>query len=185
MSGQIQVIFGPMFSGKTTELLRRIRRYTVAQRSCLVLKYLGDTRYDAIKIVTHDQQKWTATAIERLSEMETEASQYEVIGIDEAQFFPDISTFAEKMANQGKVVIVACLDGTFERKPFGDVLNLIPLAEEVTKLTAVCTECGEIAAFTKRLTDAKEIKLIGKDDIYTSLCRKCFNKLATPVQSQC
>jgi thymidine kinase len=141
--GEMQLIFGPMFSGKSTELLRRIRRHTIAKRKCLVVKYANDTRYSKDNLATHDRMEWVAQPATTLREVLHVAQDYDVIGIDEGQFFPDID-LAEKLANQGKTVIVAALDGTFQRKPFGKVLELIPLAEDVTKLTAVCMICQNV-----------------------------------------
>uniref|UniRef100_A0A6B2LGL3 Thymidine kinase n=1 Tax=Arcella intermedia TaxID=1963864 RepID=A0A6B2LGL3_9EUKA len=173
--GSIQIIFGPMFSGKSTELLRRIRRYTVAKRKCLVLKYEHDTRYSKDKMSTHDQIVWTAvpcTVLETAKELSLE---YDVIGIDEGQFFPDVVSFSEHMADLGKVVIVAALDGTFQRKPFGSILELVPLAEHVTKLTAVCVICQGDASFSKRLVDETQVELIGGEDKYIAVCRQCYH----------
>lgn len=102
--------------------------------------------------------------------------EYEVIAIDEGQFFPDISESVELFCNKGKIVIVAALDGTFERKPFGRILELIPIAEQIQKLSAVCFSCGMDASYTKRLSDCKEIELIGGEDIYKPVCRSCFFK---------
>jgi len=176
MPGQIQIIFGPMFSGKSTELLRRIRRYTIANRSCMVVKYRKDTRYSEDHMATHDKQMWFETKpTDKLDELLDIAKTVEVIGIDEGQFFPDLVPFCEAMANEGKVVIVAALDGTFQRKPFGNVLELIPLAETVTKLNAVCMLCFKDAAFTKRLGSETQIEVIGGADKYIAVCRSCFN----------
>ena len=99
----------------------------------------------------------------------------DVIGIDEGQFFPDIVSFCERMANQGKIVIVAALDGTFLREGFGNVLNLLPVAEQVTKLNAICHHCMRDAAFTKRIGTEKEIELIGGSDKYVAVCRACYS----------
>ncbi|KAH3756762.1 thymidine kinase [Pelomyxa schiedti] len=163
-----------MFSGKTTELLRRIKRYTVAKKTCVVIKYYNDTRYDAQpnnnarqhqpRCATHDHQQWDAVDCVTLSEVEESASTFDVIGIDEGQFFLDVVPFCEKMANKGKVVVVAALDGTFQRKPFGSILQLVPLAESVTKLTAVCMCCYKDAAFSRRLGSETEIEVIGGAD---------------------
>lgn len=173
--GQIQVIFGPMFSGKTTELIRRLRRYEIAKHCCVIIKYANDLRYDAENISTHDRQCMTAISTTTLTDLKHIAANYSVIGIDEGQFFPDIVSFAEKMANDGKIVIVAALDGTFQRRAFGDILQLIPLAESVIKLTAVCMTCFDEASFTKRLGIETEIEVIGGTENYMSVCRKCFN----------
>jgi thymidine kinase len=174
--GEIQLILGPMFSGKSTELLRRIRRYTVAKRKCLVVKYKQDTRYSQESLATHDRQQWVAVPTDKLDELHDLANAYDVIGIDEGQFFPDIVPFCEEMANRGKTIVVAALDGTFQRKPFGSVLELIPLAESVVKLTAICQECQAPAAFSKRLGAETQVELIGGADKYVAVCRRCYHE---------
>ncbi|GIX68867.1 thymidine kinase, cytosolic [Caerostris extrusa] len=172
--GQIQVIFGPMFSGKTTELIRRLRRYQIAKHKCLIVKYAKDVRYDADNIATHDRQCLSAVCATTLTDLKSVASNYSVIGIDEGQFFPDTVSFAEEMANSGKIVIVAALDGTFQRKAFGDILQLVPLAESVIKLTAVCMLCFDEASFTKRIGTETQVEVIGGTDKYMAVCRKCY-----------
>lgn len=99
---------------------------------------------------------------------------YDVVAIDEGQFFPDVVEISEKLANEGVVVVIAALDGTFQRKPFGEILSLVPLAEQVVKLSAVCIECGNEAAFTRRTVDSQEVELIGGEEIYKPVCRNCF-----------
>jgi len=184
IAGEIQLIIGPMFSGKSTELIRRIRRYTVAKRKCLVVKYQKDTRYSSESMATHDRQQWMAMPCEKLEDLREIANSCDVIGIDEGQFFQDIISFTEEMANHGKIVIVAALDGTFQRKPFGKICELIPLAESVVKLTAICQGCQNPASFSKRLGDEKEIELIGGSDKYIATCRNCFNDtLASDITS--
>uniref|UniRef100_A0A2K6CUY9 Thymidine kinase n=1 Tax=Macaca nemestrina TaxID=9545 RepID=A0A2K6CUY9_MACNE len=168
--GQIQVILGPMFSGKSTELMRRVRRFQVAQYKCLVIKYAKDTRYSS-SFCTHDRNTWRP--LPACCSRHVAASS---LGI---QGFPDIVEFCETMANAGKTVIVAALDGTFQRKPFGTILNLVPLAESVVKLTAVCMECFREAAYTKRLGTEKEVEVIGGADKYHSVCRLCYFKKAS------
>ncbi|XP_068606871.1 thymidine kinase, cytosolic [Brachionichthys hirsutus] len=175
--GQIQVIFGPMFSGKSTELMRRVRRFQVAQYDCLVIKYAKDTRYSDTGMATHDQSIMEALPANRLADLRPLALQACVIGIDEAQFFPGAVEFCEEMANLGKTVIVAALDGTFQRKPFGNILNLVPLAESVVKLHAVCMQCYKEAAYTKRIGTEQEVEVIGGADKYQAVCRKCFGGL--------
>ncbi|XP_052766622.1 thymidine kinase, cytosolic-like [Mya arenaria] len=172
--GNIQVIFGPMFSGKTTELMRRMKRYQIANYSCLVVKYAKDIRYDKENIATHDRQTLPAVAATKLADLEEEALQYEIIGIDEGQFFPDVVSFCDEMADKGKVVIVAALDGTFQRKGFGNILNLVPLAENVIKLSAVCMTCNSDGYFTKRMTTDQSVEVIGGADMYRAVCRDCF-----------
>ncbi|XP_017272540.1 thymidine kinase, cytosolic [Kryptolebias marmoratus] len=175
--GQIQVIFGPMFSGKSTELMRRVRRFQVAQYKCLVIKYANDTRYSDTGMATHDRNTMEAMAATCLGDVRPMALKACVIGIDEGQFFPDTVAFCEEMANLGKTIIVAALDGTFQRKPFGNILNLVPLAESVVKLHAVCMQCYKDAAYTKRIGAEKEVEVIGGADKYQAVCRKCYGGL--------
>eukprot|EP00824_Muranothrix_gubernata_P010393 TRINITY_DN23398_c0_g3_i2.p1 TRINITY_DN23398_c0_g3~~TRINITY_DN23398_c0_g3_i2.p1 ORF type:complete len:286 (+),score=47.68 TRINITY_DN23398_c0_g3_i2:41-859(+) len=182
--GHVQLIIGPMFSGKSTELLRRIRRYTYSRRRCLVIKYRKDTRYSADCMATHDRQSISAHPCEQLSEVESIVSNYDVVGVDEGQFYPDIAEWAEEQANRGKVVIVAALDGTFQRKPFGRVLDLIPLSESVTKLTAVCQICGQDASFSKRIGSETAVEVIGGAEKYLPVCRTCFHRPATTLTAE-
>lgn len=175
--GQIQVIFGPMFSGKSTELMRRVRRFQVAQYNCLVVKYAKDTRYSESGMATHDKSTMEAVSANCLADVRPLALKACVIGIDEGQFFPDTVPFAEEMANLGKIIIVAALDGTFQRKAFGNILNLVPLAESVVKLHAVCMQCYKEAAYTKRIGTEKEVEVIGGADKYQAVCRKCYGGL--------
>lgn len=175
--GRIQVIFGPMFSGKTTELIRRLKRFQFANHKCLIIKYKHDNRYSKQEeITTHDQQKMSAVTCVKLNDLKgnTLLTQCSVIGIDEGQFFPDTVAFAEEMANAGKIVIVAALDGSYQRTAFGDILNLIPLAESVIKLTAVCMSCYREASFTKRIGLEKELEVIGGPEKYMAVCRSCY-----------
>ncbi|KAJ1128806.1 hypothetical protein NDU88_007181 [Pleurodeles waltl] len=172
--GQIQVIFGPMFSGKSTELMRRVRRFQIAQYKCLVVKYDKDIRYTLNGLATHDRSTMEAVAASRLCEVHHLALSCSVIGIDEGQFFPDTVDFCEEMANAGKTVIVAALDGTFQRKAFGNILSLVPLAESVVKLNAVCMECYREASYTQRLGAEKEVEVIGGSDKYHAVCRPCY-----------
>ncbi|NXL92635.1 KITH protein, partial [Alectura lathami] len=170
----LQVIFGPMFSGKSTELMRRVRRFQLAQYRCLLVKYAKDTRYCSAGVSTHDRNTMEALPACVLKDVHQEAQGSAVIGIDEGQFFPDIVEFCETMANAGKTIIVAALDGTFQRKPFGSILNLVPLAESVVKLNAVCMECYREASYTKRLGAEREVEVIGGADKYHSVCRACY-----------
>ncbi|XP_029949317.1 thymidine kinase, cytosolic [Salarias fasciatus] len=175
--GQIQVIFGPMFSGKSTELMRRVRRFQLAQYNCLLVKYAKDTRYSDTGMATHDKYTMEAVPASCLADVRPAALRACVIGIDEGQFFPDVVEFCEEMANLGKTIIVAALDGTFQRKPFGNILNLVPLAESVVKLHAVCMQCYNEAAYTKRLGAEKEVEVIGGADKYQAVCRRCYGGL--------
>ncbi|XP_076459081.1 thymidine kinase, cytosolic-like [Babylonia areolata] len=179
-NGHIELVIGPMFSGKTTELIRRLKRYRVARYSCLIIKYSGDTRYDDKGVSTHDRQILPALSTDGLMKVVAEAQQFDVVGVDEGQFFPDVTAFADKLANQGKVVIVAALDGTYQKKAFGDILNLVPVSESVTKLSAVCTICYKPAAFTRRKTLEDKVEVIGGEDKYLAVCRDCFTAPIPP-----
>jgi len=172
--GQIQLIFGPMFSGKSTELIRRLKRYQVAQYEVLIVKYAKDVRYSEGGIATHCGQSLPAISTGTLSELTDKADYYDVIGIDEGQFFSDVVTWCEEMANKGKIVLVAALDGTFQRKEFSDILSLVPLAEDVTKLVAVCMVCFKDAAFSKRISTEDGVEVIGGADKYMAVCRRCY-----------
>ena len=172
-----------MFSGKSTELARRIRRHKVANRQCLVVKYAGDTRYEDESgtsakghVITHDRQSLAAVPCSRLADVANIVHAFDVVGVDEGQFFGDLAECCEAWARAGKTVIVAALDATFQREPFNDVLSLVPIAEEVTKLSAVCARCGDDAAFTKRVnTESKRLELIGGAECYAASCRRCFD----------
>lgn len=174
-AGQIQVIFGPMFSGKSTELIRRLKRYQIARYQCLIVKYANDTRYADKAIATHDKQTLNAVSASTLEPLKVKALDYDVIGIDEGQFFTDVVSFCETMANLGKTVIVAGLDGTFQRKAFANFLDLVPLAEHVVKLTAVCMSCFGEGSYTKRISSDQEVEVIGGAEKYMAVCRKCYN----------
>ena len=170
-----QLILGPMFSGKSTELIRRLKRYQIARYSCLIVKYAKDLRYDQESIATHDQQTLKAVVSgDKLSDITVNLDDYDVVGIDEGQFFPDIMEYTERIANLGKTVIVAALDGTFQRKGFTNILNLVPLAEHVVKLTAVCMNCFGEGSYTKRISEDTEVEVIGGAEKYMATCRRCF-----------
>jgi len=168
-----------MFSGKSSELMRRIRRYGFARKHTVVLKYKGDVRYDETDASTHDKVKCKAVPVLTMAEADALVSQYDVVGVEEGQFFPDLVPYCSKWADGGKVVIVAGLDSTFQRKPFGSMLDLIPLAEEVTKLSSVCLKCGREAAFTHRTTPETAVEVIGGSESYEPLCRSCFSMSVT------
>lgn len=176
-AGAIHLIFGPMFSGKSTELLRRIRRYAVAKMSCVIVKYNKDVRYSEDEFSTHDGVKASAIQCgELLADIRDIIKDHKVIGIDEGQFFADIDVFAEWVANQGKIVIVSALDGTYQRLPFNNILQLVPMAETVVKLNAVCASCHGDAAFSARITQEKELEVIGGSEKYVAMCRKCYHE---------
>lgn len=183
--GRIDMIIGPMFCGKSTELLRRVRRYKYAGKKCLVLKFARDLRYSADSVMTHDQtNSLPALNVTKLSDVQLDKEDpYDVIGIDEGQFFEDVEEFAEKWANLGIVVVIAALDGDFQRKPFGKIPQMVTIAETVTKLTAVCAKCkNHSASFTQRTTSDTAQAVIGGAEMYRPVCRTCFFE-GTPAKT--
>ncbi|KAL7712668.1 Thymidine kinase [Entamoeba marina] len=168
--GSIQLILGPMFSGKTTELIRIIRRYTISKKKTMMIKYSKDTRYGkGAEAISHDKGSWKAYPTTLLMDLKESAMNYDVIGIDEGQFFNDVREFSELMADYGKK-----MEHT-KKKPFGQILEMIPLAESVKKLKAVCMYCGIDAAFSLRTTAEQSVEVIGGADKYCAVCRKCYN----------
>lgn len=146
----------------------------------LLCRYAADTRYSVESVASHDHRLLPALPCRLLSEIPVATwSGFDVVAIDEGQFFADLVEFSEMCANAGKIVIIAALDGDFRRKPFGRVLELIPMAERIDKLTAVCTRCCSDAAFTQRTVASTEIELIGGAESYRPVCRACFNAVAT------
>lgn len=178
--GEIHVIVGPMFAGKTSTLLRRVRDESVNGRRVAIIKSDKDTRYGIESIVTHDGEKFPCWPLSDLSSFKQKIGldvydKLEVIGIDEAQFFGDLYDFCSKVADyDGKTVIVAGLDGDYLRRKFGSVLDIIPIADSVTKLTAHCELCGKRALFTLRKTEEKKTELIAGGDVYMPVCRRHY-----------
>ncbi|XP_076907846.1 thymidine kinase a-like [Bidens hawaiensis] len=174
--GEIHVIAGPMFAGKTTTLLRRIQSQSSNGRNVAIIKSSKDTRYGLDSIVTHDGEKlpcWPLAALSSFKERIGHEAYHklEVIGIDEAQFFEDLYDFCIEAADHdGKTVIVAGLDGDYLRRSFG-VVDLVPIAESVTKLKARCELCGKPAAFTLRKTEETEREVVAGADVYMPVCR--------------
>lgn len=176
--GDLSLIIGPMFSGKTSELFRRIRRNTIAKKNCLIIKYSHDNRYSEDQASTHDLIKMNCISALKLSEITPEQiAGVDVIGIDEGQFFEDIVEVVTKWTSENGINVIICgLDGNYMREPFGKILNLIPKCSSVDKLCAVCSYCGNEAPFTKRLVDSSDEILIGGSDKYIASCVKCFYK---------
>ena len=158
--------------------MRRLRRYEIARHKVLAIKYLHDNRYSKESISSHDHQMMSAISLKELKETTEQINfdEFSVIGVDEGQFFQDVVSFAEWWANNGKIIIISALDSTFQRQPFGDVLNLIPIAENVVKLSAICMKCYKNASFTKRKSEDQQLELIGGIEKYESLCRICYFK---------
>jgi len=174
-SGSIEVICGCMFSGKTEELIRRLRRATIAKQNVEIFKPSIDTRYDNDDVVSHNKTSIRSTPVQFASDILLLAGDSDVIGIDEAQFFDDqIVDVCRKLANSGKRVIVAGLDMDANGKPFGPMPYLLAIAEFVTKLHAICAISGSLASFSYKLTDSKKTVELGETDIYEARNRKYF-----------
>ncbi|MCS7005584.1 MAG: thymidine kinase [Cytophagales bacterium] len=174
-TGWIEVICGSMFSGKTEELIRRVKRAIIAKQKVKIVKPILDTRYHQTNVVSHNSNYIEAIPVEHSKEILSIAKGSEVIGIDEAQFFDNhLTEICIELANQGKRVIVSGLDMDFEGNPFGQMPYLMSIAEFVTKLHAICARCGNIASYSFRLSAAKEKVLLGEKNEYEPRCRRCF-----------
>lgn len=173
--GWIEVITGCMFSGKTEELLRRLRRVKIAGQNAEIFKPGIDTRFDTQDIVSHDANRIRSTPVENHYKIVLLASDMDVVGIDEAQFFGDgIVEVAEQLALMGIRVIVAGLDMDYTGKPFGPMPALLSKAEYVTKLHAICARCGGNASYSYRKPKIDDQVLLGEKDVYEPRCRNCF-----------
>lgn len=177
--GRLEVICGPMFSGKTEELLRRIRRSQIAKLPTVLVKPATDTRYAVGDVVSHDKNAMPSVVVKKASDimdvLEVDGRPALVVGIDEAQFFDeDLPEICSTLADQGMRVIVAGLDLDFNGKPFGSMPRLLALAEEVTKLHAVCVETGRSAHFSHKIAGSSETVELGEKDKYIPLARHAF-----------
>ncbi|TNV75953.1 hypothetical protein FGO68_gene12760 [Halteria grandinella] len=184
LRGHIQLICGPMFAGKSTELLRRLKRYEIGGHRILRVKFADDTRYSSDSISTHDRQTSKAVGAKLLSEIGDLWTNFDVIGIDEGQFFDDVATFAESAANTGKVVIVAALDTTCVRTMFETIVQLLPKCEKVKKLQAICRGCNHQASFHIRKAPKHVTQMIGGEDMYKPMCRECYHKMAKVIEEE-
>lgn len=175
--GWIEVVCGSMFSGKTEELIRRLKRAEFAQQKVEIFKPAIDTRYDNEAVVSHNENSIRSTPVSSSSNILILADGVEVIGIDEAQFFDEgLVEVCNQLANNGARVIVAGLDMDFAGKPFGVMPSLIATAEYVTKVHAICVKCGSLAQFSHRKTTDEQQVMLGEKEAYEPLCRVCFNK---------
>ncbi len=177
--GWIEVVCGSMFSGKTEELLRRIKRARFANQKIELFKPAIDTRYDELEVVSHDDSSMPSTPVHNSSEIliYVNMEDVEVVAIDEVQFLDDgIVDVCTQLANAGIRVIVAGLDMDFQGNPFRAVPQLIAVAEYVTKTHAICVKCGELAHFSHRLIDDEKQVLLGEQESYEPLCRHCYNE---------
>ncbi len=174
-AGWIEVICGSMFSGKTEELIRRMRRAQIANQQVVIFKPGLDQRYSAFEIVSHNQNAIPSTPVRAAADILPQVGSGQVVGIDEAQFFdPEIVNVAEALANRGIRVIVAGLDMDFQARPFGPMPALLAVAEFVTKVHAICQVCGSLANYSYRHSPQQETVLLGEKDLYEPRCRTCF-----------
>jgi thymidine kinase len=174
--GWIEVICGSMFSGKTEELIRRLKRAQFAKQKIEIFKPQIDTRYHEENVVSHQGNEIMSTPVSSSSTILLLANDVEVIGIDEAQFFDlELINVCNQLANSGVRVIVAGLDMDFKGNPFGPMPGLLACAEYVTKVHAICMNCGGLAHISHRKTAETNLVLLGETDSYEPLCRDCFN----------
>lgn len=188
--GRIELIIGCMFSGKSSELIRRVRRYESISTNVLSINNDEDTRYEdnSNNIVTHDMVKQHAISVNKLLPLMLN-QQYKdasIIAINEGQFFSDLADFCITSADyHNKTIIIAGLNGDYKREPFEQISKLMPHADEILKLSAMCKSCnnGTLASFTKKKTDSTQLIEVGGADIYEPVCRNCYNTELKTVQS--
>ncbi|MBK6389560.1 MAG: thymidine kinase [Saprospiraceae bacterium] len=175
-SGWIEVICGSMFSGKTEELIRRMRRAKIANQKVVIFKPLSDIRYDEKNVVSHDFNTIESVPIRSSKDISRQVSGIEVVGIDEAQFFDmDLPEVCQQIALRGIRVIIAGLDMDYLGRPFGPIPNLLAIAEYITKVHAICPHCGNLATHSYRLTDETDTVVLGEKDKYEPRCRTCYH----------
>ena len=176
-NGWIEVICGSMFSGKTEELIRRLKRAKFANQKVEIFKPAIDIRYSEEEVVSHDSNAIQSTPVESASSILLLTSDVDVVGIDEVQFFDDsIVDVCQELANRGVRVICAGLDMDYLGKPFGPMPTLMAIAEYVTKVHAICVRCGNLAQHSHRLAASDKLVMLGEKDTYEPICRHCFNK---------
>lgn len=176
--GWIEIICGSMFSGKTEELIRRLTRARIARQRVEIFKPAIDTRYDENNVVSHNENAIPSTPVQASAQILLYANNVDVVGIDEAQFFDDeLISVCNKLANSGVRVIVAGLDMDFTGKPFGPIPSLLATAEYVTKVHAICMQCGNLAHYSHRKTTDEKQVMLGETDSYEPLCRDCYTKV--------
>jgi thymidine kinase len=175
-TGWLEVICGPMFSGKSEELIRRLRRAMIARRRVQVFKPAIDTRYSDDEIVSHGDLRMKSEVVGSAAEIDGRLDwRSEVVGIDEANFMgPALVEVAQRLADSGKQVIVAGLDTDYLGRPFAPIPDLLCLAEVITKTLAICVRCGNPAKHTQRLRGSEELIVVGASEMYQARCRRCF-----------
>ena len=175
--GWIEVICGSMFSGKTEELIRRLKRAMIARMKVEIFKPAIDVRYDEEKVVSHDAREIMSTPVPASANILLLANDVDVVGIDEAQFFdPELPNVCSQLANSGIRVIVAGLDMDYTGKPFGPMPALLAMAEYITKVHAICVTCGSLAQYSHRTITNDKLVVLGETETYEPLCRQCFVK---------
>ena len=176
--GWIEVICGPMFSGKSEELIRRLRRAIIARKRVEVFKPVIDDRYSADEIVSHGDSRMTSVVVKDAAEiMDRIDWRSEVVGIDEGNFMgPTLVDIAGRLADSGKQVIIAGLDTDYMGRPFAPIPELLALAESITKTLAICVRCGNPAKHTQRLRGSDDLIVVGAADMYEARCRRCFEQ---------
>jgi len=175
--GWIEVICGSMFSGKTEELIRRLKRAKFSKQKVEIFKPAVDIRYDVENIVSHNENLISSTPVQSSSQILLLANDVDVVGIDEAQFFDlEIVNVCNELANRGVRVIVAGLDMDYLGKPFGPIPALLATAEYVTKVHAICMNCGSLAMYSHRMVKGDNLVMLGEKESYEPLCRSCYNK---------
>ena len=173
--GRIEVVCGSMFSGKTEELIRRLKRAIFAKQKVVIFKPSIDTRYSEADVVSHDHNSISSTPVSSPKSILKLAQNFDVVGIDEAQFFDEgLVDVCNQLADNGIRVIVAGLDMDFKRIPFGPIPALLAIADEVTKVHAICVKCGNLAYATHRITKSDKRVLLGEKADYEPLCRACY-----------
>ena len=178
-AGWIEVICGSMFSGKTEELIRRLKRANFARQRVEIFKPMLDVRYSAEQVVSHDANSIRSTPVDTSNNILLLTGDVDVVGIDEAQFFDaNIVSVCKTLADRGIRVVVAGLDMDYLGNPFGPMPQLMAIAEYVTKVHAICVRCGNLAHHSHRLTANDKLVVLGERDTYEPLCRHCFNKIA-------
>lgn len=175
-SGWIEVICGSMFSGKTEELIRRLKRAKIANQRVEIFKPRIDTRYSETHVISHDANAIHSTSIDTSEELILRSEGFSVVGIDEAQFFDEaLPENCQKLAMRGIRVIVAGLDMDFRGQPFGPIPRLLAIAEYITKVHAICPHCGNLAVHSYRLSPGQETVMLGEKNLYEPRCRTCFH----------
>ncbi|MCC7050973.1 MAG: thymidine kinase [Bacteroidia bacterium] len=183
--GSIEVVCGSMFSGKTEELIRRLKRAQFAKQKIEIFKPAIDVRYDEEQVVSHDSTAIRSTPVYSASQILLYANDVDVVGIDEAQFFDEeIVNICQQLAAKGVRVIIAGLDQDFLGNPFGQMPALMAIAEYITKVHAICLRCGALANHSHRLSTQKNLVMLGEKESYEPLCRDCFNTALSTKENE-